>query len=83
MVSKSMSSSDWVCLLSEIILLDVNHVFTGTHFFCFFFKLQVWESLAENPAFPSDRDACFRWFAKVCHLSAVDFVYYVEPVSLK
>ena len=27
--------------------------------------VQVWASLAENPAFPSDREACFRWFAKV------------------
>lgn len=27
--------------------------------------LMVWESLAENPAFPSDRDACFKWFAKL------------------
>ena len=25
----------------------------------------MWESLAENPALPTDRDACFRWFAKV------------------
>ena len=27
--------------------------------------MQVWESLVENPAFSSDRDNCFRWFAKV------------------
>ena len=27
--------------------------------------VQVWASLAENPAFSSDREACFRWFAKV------------------
>ena len=27
--------------------------------------LIVWESLAQNPVFPSDRDMCFKWFAKV------------------
>ncbi|XP_064393950.1 probable ubiquitin carboxyl-terminal hydrolase FAF-X [Halichondria panicea] len=27
--------------------------------------LMVWESLADRPAFPSDREACFRWFAKL------------------
>jgi ubiquitin carboxyl-terminal hydrolase 9/24 len=27
--------------------------------------LMMWESLVEKPAFASDRDTCFRWFAKL------------------
>ena len=29
------------------------------------YTVQMWESLVEKPAFASDRDTCFRWFAKV------------------
>lgn len=26
---------------------------------------QIWQCLAENAVFPSDREACFRWFSKL------------------
>ncbi len=25
----------------------------------------VWQCLAENPAYPSDREMCFEWFSKL------------------
>lgn len=33
--------------------------------------LQVWESLQEKPAFDVDREACLKWFAKVCVVNAI------------
>ena len=36
--------------------------------------LQVWESLQEKPAFDVDREACLKWFAKVCVVNAFNIV---------
>ena len=27
---------------------------------------QVWKALIDSPAYESDREACFKWFARVC-----------------
>ena len=43
-----------LCLMKSMILV------------CYLY-LQVWESLADRPAFPSDREACFKWFSKVSY----------------
>ena len=31
----------------------------------------MWGSLAERSAFTSDKEACFKWFAKVLHVALV------------
>ena len=32
----------------------------------------MWGSLAENPAFACDKEACYKWFAKVSNFSLLD-----------
>ena len=83
MVSKSISSIECVCRRRYIILLDTNHVFTGTHFFgfCSNFRCgKVWlrtlHSLLTEMLVSDGLQRCVAF-------SSVDFVYYVEPVSLK
>lgn len=44
-----------------------------------FFFLQIWQCLAESAIYSSDRESCFKWFAKVSIL----IIYRMEYMCVK